>query len=152
MNFTQNVNKNTTKKGRRTNMITYETREVKVKQVVSYGGHNITANGLVNLTLKADYSELVNSIQVTQLINNDVTIVAKINGKAQNLGIFRVKSIDIAGDGTSKIKFVGDTNYVETDLINSVPLNTDDVKEFKVLYKADVEYEVEVDEETGEVV
>lgn len=132
-------------------MITYKTQEIKVKQVVSYGGHNITANGLVNLTLKADYSELVNTIQITQLINNNVTIAAKLNGKVQNLGIFRVKTIGISGDGTSKIKFVGDTNYVETDLINSVPLNTDDIKEFRVLYRADVEYETEVDEETGEI-
>lgn len=133
-------------------MITYQTKEVKVKQVVSYGGHNITANGLINLTLKATYSELVNTIQCTQMLNNDVTIAAKIGGKPKNLGIFRIKSIDISGDGESKIKFTGDTNYVETDLVNSLPLNTDDVKEFKVIYKADVEYEVEVDEDTGEIV
>ena len=145
------MNKCIAKKGRHTDMITYKTQEIKVKQVVSYGGHNITANGLVNLTLKADYSELVNTIQITQLINNNVTIAAKLNGKVQNLGIFRVKTIGISGDGTSKIKFVGDTNYVETDLINSVPLNTDDIKEFRVLYRADVEYETEVDEETGEI-
>ena len=145
------MNKGIAKKGRHTDMITYKTQEIKVKQVVSYGGHNITANGLVNLTLKADYSELVNTIQITQLINNNVTIAAKLNGKVQNLGIFRVKTIGISGDGTSKIKFVGDTNYVETDLINSVPLNTDDIKEFRVLYRADVEYETEVDEETGEI-
>jgi len=133
-------------------MITYQTKLVKIKEVVSYGGHNITANGLVNLTLKADYSELVNTIQCTQMLNNDVTIATKVNGKVQSLGIFRIKSIDISGDGESKIKFVGDTNYVETDLINNLPLNTDDVKEFKVLFKADVEYEVEVDEETGEII
>lgn len=126
-------------------MVTYETKTVKVKEVVSYGGHNITANGLVNLTFKADYSELVNTIQCTQMLNNDVTIGAKVNGKIQNLGIFRIKSIDISGDGESKIKFAGDTNYVETDLINNLPLNTDDVKEFQVLFKAEVEYEVEVE-------
>ena len=128
-------------------MVTYQTKLVKIKEVVSYGGHNITANGLVNLTLKADYSELVNTIQCTQMLNNDVTIAAKVNGKIQSLGIFRIKSIDISGDGESKIKFTGDTNYVETDLINDLPLNTDDVKEFKVLFKADVEYEVEVEDE-----
>lgn len=132
-------------------MVTYETREIKVKQVVSYGGHRITANGLVNLTLKADYSELVNTIQCTQMLNNDVTIAAKVNGKTQSLGIFKIKQIDIDGDGESKIKFVGDTNYIETDLINNLPLNTDDVKEFRVMYKADVEFEKEVeDEEDGE--
>lgn len=132
-------------------MVTYKTKQIKIKQVVSYGGHNITANGLVNLTLKADYSELVNTIQCTQLINNDITIGAKVNGKTQSLGIFRIKSIDISGDGTSKIKFAGDTNYVETDLINSLPLNTDDIKEFRVLYKADVEIEEEVDDEDVEL-
>lgn len=133
-------------------MITYQTKVVKIKEVVSYGGHNITANGLVNLTFKASYAELINTIQCTQMLNNDITIGAKVNGKVQNLGIFRLKQIDISGDGTSKLKFVGNTDYVETDLINNLPLNTDDIKDFRILLKADVEYEVEVDEETGEII
>lgn len=45
---------------------------VKVKEVVKYGGHNLSANGSVNLTMNASYSELVNSIQVSQMLNNDV--------------------------------------------------------------------------------
>ena len=132
-------------------MVTYETKQVKIKEVVTYGGHSITASGLVNLTLKAGYGELVNTIQLTQMLNNDITLGAKVQGKTRKLGIFRIKTINIDGDGESKIKFVGDTNYVEIDQVNELPLNTDDIKEFVILLKAEIEYEVEVDEETGEI-
>lgn len=128
-------------------MVTYKTKEVKVKQVVAYGGHSITANGLVNLTLKATYSELVNTIQLTQMLNNDIILGAKTGGKTKRLGVFRIKQLIIDGDGDSKIKLSGDTNFVETDEVNNLPLNTDDVQEFIVLYKSEVEYEVEVEDD-----
>ena len=53
---------------------------IKVKEVVVYGGHSMSANGSVNLTLKAQYSELPNSIRMMQLLNNDVDIKAKAPG------------------------------------------------------------------------
>ena len=37
---------------------------IKVKEVVRYGGHSLSANGSVNFTLKASYSELTNSVQI----------------------------------------------------------------------------------------
>lgn len=126
-------------------MIEYKTKEVRVKQVVTYGGHSITANGLVNLTFKAAYSELTGSVELLQMLNNDIAVMAKINGKPLNLGLFRLKSIDIDSDGESKVKFSGNKDFVETDAVNEIPLNTDDVKEFKVQYKATVEYEEEVE-------
>ena len=46
--------------------------KVKVKEVVKYGGHSLSANGSVNFTLKAQYSELSNTIQLMQMLNNDV--------------------------------------------------------------------------------
>ena len=54
--------------------------KVKVKEVVKYGGHSLSANGSVNFTLKAQYSELSNTIQLMQMLNNDVSIKAKIPG------------------------------------------------------------------------
>lgn len=128
-------------------MVSYTTKTIKIKEIVSYGGHNITANGLVNLTLKAQYSQLVNTIKCTQLLNNDITLIARINNKPENLGTFKIKQIDISGDGESKIKLFGGVDYVETDLINNLPLNIDDVKDFIVLLKADVEVEEQVEDE-----
>ena len=48
--------------------------KVKVKGMYGYKGHNISANGSVNLTIVGKYSELTNSVKLLQMLNNDVTI------------------------------------------------------------------------------
>lgn len=117
---------------------------LKVKEVVKYGGHSLSANGKVNFTLKANYSELTNSIQLMQMLNNDVTIKAKIPGsKPIKLGIFRIKEIRIDGDGESIIKFDGLSDYIEMDNLNVLPTNDSDTKEFVILCEADIEEEEE---------
>lgn len=122
--------------------------QVKIKEVVEYAGHSISANGAVNLTVKAGYSELPNSIQMCQLLNNDVTIKAKAPGvKAMMLGMFRVKNINIEDDGESKLKFAGLSQSVEVDNLNRLPLNDSDTKQFQILVEAEVEIEREDDEE-----
>lgn len=122
--------------------------KVKVKEVVKYGGHSLSANGSVNFTLKAQYSELSNTIQLMQMLNNDVSIKAKIpGGSPMKLGFFRVKQIIIDGDGESVLKFNGLNDYIEMDNLNLLPLNTDENKEFAVLMEAEVEEE---DIEDGE--
>lgn len=119
---------------------------VKVKEVVVYGGHSMSANGSVNLTLKAQYSELPNSIRMMQLLNNDVDIKAKAPGsKAMRLGVFRVKQIVVDGDGESVLKFNGLSDCIEMDNLNVLPLNTDDNNEFVVLMMANIEDEEEDD-------
>lgn len=124
--------------------------EVRVKEVVKYDGHNVSANGSVNFNLKAGYSELINTIQAMQMLNNDVTIKAKVPGKkAMKLGIFRIKQIVIDGDGESKLKFNGLNDYIEMDNLNLLPLSTEENKEFTIMMEADVEVE-EGGEEDGE--
>ena len=114
---------------------------IKAKQIVSYNGHSISANGTVNLNLKAQYSQLTKSIQLMQMLNNDISIKAKVSGKVIKLGIFRIKQIQIDGDGESKIKFNSLSEYVEVDNLNSLPLQSDDSKEFNIMYETDVEEE-----------
>lgn len=114
---------------------------LKVKQIVSYNGHSLSANGSVNFNLNAQYSQLTQSIQLMQMLNNDVTIKAKVSGKVLKLGVFRIKQITIDGDGESKIKFNGLSDYVEMDNLNYLPLQSDEVKEFQVLFEADAEIE-----------
>lgn len=115
---------------------------IKVKEVVKYGGHSLSANGSVNFTLKASYSELTNTIKLMQMLNNDVNIKAKIpGGNPMKLGMFRIKQIIIDGDGESAIKFNGLNDYIEMDNLNLLPLNSDENKEFVVLMEADIEEE-----------
>lgn len=125
---------------------------IKVKEVVKYGGHSLSANGSVNFTLKAAYSELTNTIKLMQMLNNDVNIKAKVpSGKPMKLGMFRIKQIVIDGDGESTIKFNGLNDYIEMDNLNLLPLNSDDNKEFVVLMEAEIEEEDGEDgEEDGE--
>lgn len=123
---------------------------VKVKEVVKYGGHSLSANGSVNFTLKASYSELTNTIQAMQMLNNDVTIKAKLPaGKPMKLGMFRIKQIVVDGDGESQLKFNGLNDYIEMDNLNLLPLNSDENKEFIVMMEAEVEVE-EGEDEDGE--
>lgn len=124
---------------------------IKVKEVVKYGGHSLSANGSVNFTLKAAYSELTNSIKLMQMLNNDISIKAKVpNGKPMKLGMLRIKQIIIDGDGESTIKFNGLNDYVEMDNLNLLPLNSDENKEFAVLMEAEIEKEDNEDEEDSE--
>lgn len=119
---------------------------IKIKHLVSYNGHSLKANGSVDFNLKSAYSELVNTIKLTQLLNNDITIKAKVNKQTINLGVFKIKSITIDGDGESKIKLNGLNEYIELDNLNSLPLQSDDVQEFYVLYQSDVEIEGDKEE------
>ena len=123
---------------------------VKVKEIVKYGGHNLSANGSVNLTLRASYSELTSTIQLMQMLNNDVNIKAKIPGeKVMKLGFFRIKDIRIDGDGESIIKFNGLNDYIEMDNLNLLPVKGSENEEFAVLMDAEIEIEAE-GEEDGE--
>lgn len=125
---------------------------VKVKEVVKYGGHSLSANGSVNFTLKASYSELTNTIQMMQMLNNDVIIKAKLPAsKPMKLGMFRIKQIVIDGDGESTLKFNGLNDYIEMDNLNLLPLNSDDNKEFAIMMEAEIEVEEEEGEDDGEV-
>ena len=123
---------------------------IKVKEVVKYHGHSLSANGSVNFNLKASYSELPNTIQMMQMLNNDVTIKAKLPaGKPMKLGMFRIKQIVIDGDGESTLKFNGLNDYIEMDNLNLLPLNNDDNKEFVIMMEAEIEMEGEEGENDG---
>ena len=125
---------------------------VKVKEVVKYNGHSLSANGSVNFNLKASYSELTNTIQMMQMLNNDVSIKAKLPaGKPMKLGTFRIKQIVSDGDGESTLKFNGLNDYIEMDNLNLLPLNNDDNKEFVIMMEAEIEIEEEEGEDDGEV-
>ena len=92
-----------------------------LKCVAHYNGHSLKKNGNIDLSITCDYSELTNYIQLIQALNNDVVIVAKLpEEKPFKLGMFRIKSITVDGDGEGIIKFNSITDYVETDNVNKL--------------------------------
>lgn len=121
---------------------------VRVKEVMLYKGHGISSNGKVNLNLKADYSEIVNSIGVLQMLNNDVYAKVKLhNEKPMKLGYFRIKQVNFDSDGESTIKLQGIKDYIETDNLNMLPMQNDDCDRFIVMFEAEIEEESDEREE-----
>lgn len=114
---------------------------IKVKSVVKYAGHSIRANGMVNFNLKAAYDQLVNTIQLTQMLNCDITIKAKlVDKKPMKLGIFRIKQVQIDGDGESVMKFDGLNDYIEMNNLNMLPTKNEDGEDlFAVVMEAEIE-------------
>lgn len=126
-------------------------KKLKVMQVVTYGGHSLSSNGSVSLTLKAGYSELTKTIQVIQMLNEDVAVKAKLAGqKPMKLGSFKIKDIKIDGDGESVLKFAGISDYVEMDNLNLLPLANEENKLFQILLECETEAMDEGDEEENE--
>ena len=114
-------------------------RKIKVTGFYSYKGHSVLQNGSVNITLKAQYSGITNSVQLLQMLNNDVNIHVKMatEKKPFTIGTFRIQSINFADDGESIVKFNSLNDFVDIDGINR--LITKD--EFKVLFSANIEEE-----------
>lgn len=119
-----------------------EEKQIKIKEVVQLNGYSLKASGAVDLVLVAEYGELVKSIQVLQMLNNDVTIKAKVPGnKAMMLGVWRVKNVIVDGDGESKLKFNGLSDFIEMQNLNLLPLKSDDNPRFQIMMEAQIEIE-----------
>jgi len=114
-----------------------EKEVIKLKTIGTYNGHNIKANKSVDLSLKMKYSELTNYIQLVQLLNENVAIMAKIGEeKAQKLGMFMIKEIRIDHDGEGIVKFNSTLDYVEADNLNGLAGEI-----LKLMFQAEVELE-----------
>lgn len=112
--------------------------EVKVMAVAQYKGHSIKETGSVNLNFKLKYDQLPNSIQLLQMLNNDVKVSVKMaDTPVIKLGMFRVAGVNIDGDGESMVKLNGLNDFIETDNLNS--LVTKEL--FRVKFIADIEEE-----------
>lgn len=121
--------------------------KINVKGVVSYRGHSVKANGNMEISFKAMYSEITNSMQVLQLLNNDVKITAKLPGtKPVVLGTYNVKNVMFDGDGESVLKFVSLVEFVEMDNINTLVSQ----ENFQIKIEGDVETENENEKESEE--
>lgn len=91
-------------------------QHVEVKVIGKYNGHSVKANQSVDLGIKAGYDQLSQAVQLLQLLNNDVTILAKVpDSKPFKLGTFRVQAVNVSHDGESAIKFNSMADFTEVD-------------------------------------
>lgn len=112
--------------------------KISIKEIVSYKGHSVKANGNVDISFSAMYGEVTNSIKVLQLLNNSVLIFAKLPGnKPIKLGSFNVKNVLFDGDGESILKFTSLVDFVEMDSLNKIISQ----ENFQIKMEADVELE-----------
>ena len=89
---------------------------VEVKVIGKYNGHSVKANQSVDLGIKAGYDQLSQSVQLLQMLNNDVTIMAKVpDSKPFKLGVFRVQQVNVSHDGESTLKFNSMADFTEVD-------------------------------------
>lgn len=118
--------------------------KVKVKGMYAYKGHNVSANGSVNLTLSGKYSQLTSSVQLLQMLNNDVIIQIKMGSeKSFKIGSFRIKNVAFDGDGESILKFNSLNDFVDIDKMNDLITK----EEFAVMFLANIEEEDDESEE-----
>lgn len=118
-------------------------QNVKIKTVASYGGHNVNQAGSVSLKLVFSYDTITKYIQAIQMLNENVNLLAVINGEKIKLGSFMINSINIDHDGSGKIKFNSQLDYVEIDNISKL-INSD---LFKIMLQAEIDVEEENNEE-----
>lgn len=110
--------------------------------VSSYNGHNVKANGIVEINFKT--KDLVDSVNLFQLINNDIEIyVKKSSEKAFKVGLFRFDSHHVGNDGEVKYKLKSTNDHTEMDTLNR--LLTDEM--FKVRCISEVELEDDEEEQ-----
>lgn len=122
-------------------------KKVNIKLIAQYNGHQAKPSGSVDLNIKTEYSELVNTIPLLQMLNNDIKIeVKKASEKPFSLGIFRLQALNYDHDGQAKIKFNSTNDFVEIDNLNKL-IPMDQTERFTIRMSSIIEIEEEEDEE-----
>lgn len=109
-------------------------KEVKIKSVCKYNGHNVKASKVVDLSLKFNYDELVNYVQTIQMLNENITVKVMVDGKGFKLGTFLIKEIKIDGDGEGTIKMASSMDHIDAAAINSIVIS----EAFRVMFEATI--------------
>lgn len=101
------------------------------------------------VTFKCKYGELVNTVQMLQLLNNDIDIFAMVPGeKEKAVGhYFRLKQIVVDGDGEQTVKLQGVSEFTEVDTLSMLPFKNAEIPEFRIKLSSSIELETEDDEE-----
>ena len=116
-------------------------KKIDFKVVAKYNGHQVKPSGAVDLNLVCEYGEMRNTIQLLQLLSNDIKLsVKKPSEKPFKIGTFRLQALNYDHDGQAKIRFNSMTDFVEVDELNRlIPDEKED--RFVVRFAAEVELE-----------
>lgn len=119
---------------------------VQVKLVCNYNGHNCKSNGSIDLNVKTAYEDIGKSIQMIQMLNNDIKLSVKFpDEKPFGLGVFRLQNMNIDHDGSCKIKFNSLDDFVEVNNLNRLLPNKSEL--FILRAQAEIEEEDNDDNE-----
>ena len=116
-------------------------KKIDFKVVAKYNGHQVKPSGAVDLNLVCEYGEMRNTIQLLQLLSNDIKLsVKKPSEKPFKLGTFRLQALNYDHDGQAKIRFNSMTDFVEVDELNRL-IPDEEEDRFVVRFAAEVELE-----------
>lgn len=118
-------------------------KKIKCKLDAQYDGHTIKNNGDVDLKFKLPYSEITSALLLTQMINTNINIIAKVGKrKPTSLGTFVIKNLNIDRDGETKIKFNSEVDTAE--VANFIDL-TEQETIIKLKCEASIESEIDLE-------
>lgn len=124
--------------------------EIKTKMVVQYNGHNVRKGGDLDLNFKTDYSEIVNTLSLMRMLNQNINIKIKIgHNKPETLGTFSLKNVNIDRDGESKIKFNSEMVHIDTNKLLDL-LTPDTLIIMQATAVVDIEDEPQTDDDDEE--
>lgn len=83
-------------------------------------GFSIKKNGIVEIRLECDGSELVNVLGLLQLAGQDILVAAKVDGEKVKVGTFGFYGLHIDRDGDSKIVLQSDQESVNIDAVSTL--------------------------------
>lgn len=122
-------------------------KNVDINVVCLYNGHTMSPNGNVDIKLKCSYGELVDYIRLVQMLNNDILVEIQLpDEKPDEVGTFRIKSINVDHDGEGKLSFNSMVDFVNLSTVNKLCMVEKDTP-FKVKFSATIE--IEEDGEAG---
>lgn len=116
---------------------------VKIKTEANYVSHGVKSNKSIDIHFKMPYSELTNYIQSIQMLNENITVAAKIGAdkKPMKLGTFMLQNLNIDRDGEGKLKFNSQLDFVDSASISELASRNEEP--LTLLLKADIDVENE---------
>lgn len=124
-------------------------QRVMARIVGKFDGTSVTAKGVVDIKFKLPYDEILNYIKTLQMLNNNVIVTSQVVPNPElALGEFRIKSLNISGDGEAKFCLTTTTEFAEMDNVNK--LSSDLGANVVITLTALIESEDDESEDTGE--
>jgi len=97
-----------------------EMKTNKLKLVGTNNGFSIKKNGLVDLKIECDSTQLARVLMILQYANEEFSVGAKTPDGNVILGKFMFKSLNIDHDGETKLTLQADKSCVKLDAVEMV--------------------------------